>query len=200
MIFISILCTLLNSTSYYVFFFFFYLFFGFALYPSPPGLIYTLITLLSFSYSPLDVEKEGRSRAWLARFSSPPFLRLFFFLLLPSRRRKGGEVPRVVGALLLPSFSPSLFLSSPPLSTSKRRGGSARGRRASPPLLFSRLSSPPHPLPCMLPCSTASFYFVQPSQLSQLTLPPFAIKDKFKARQARAKLVIIIIIIIYDAS
>jgi hypothetical protein len=90
MIFISILCTLLNSTSYYVFFF------GFALYPSPPGLIYTLITLLSFSYSPLDVEKEGRSRAWLARFSSPPFLRLFFFLLLPSRRRKGGEVPRVI--------------------------------------------------------------------------------------------------------
>ena len=97
----------------------------------------------------------------------------------------------MVGALLLPSFSPSLFLSSPPLSTSKRRGGPARGRRASPPLLFSRLSSPPHPLPCMLPCSTASFYFVQPSQLSQLTLPPFAIKDKFKARQARAKLVIL---------
>jgi len=108
MIFISILCTLLNSTSYYVLFFIF--FFGFALYPSPPGLIYTLITLLSFSYSPLDVEKEGRFRAWSARFSSPPFLRLFFFLLLPSRRRKGGEVPRVVGALLLPSFSPVSLL------------------------------------------------------------------------------------------
>ena len=69
----------------------------------------------------------------------------------------------MVGALLLPSFSPSLFLSPTPLSTSKRRGGPAR------------------------------FYFVQPSQLSHLTLPPFAIKDKFKARQARAKLVIIII-------
>ena len=137
MIFISILCILLSITSYYVLFLNF--FFGFALYPSPPGLIYTLITLLSFSYSPLDVEKEGRSRAWLARFSSPPFLRLFFFLLLPSRRRKGGEVPRVVGALLLPSFSPSLFssLSFTPPSTSKRRGGPARGRRASPPLLFS---------------------------------------------------------------
>ena len=44
------------------------------------------------------------------------------FLLPPSRRRKGGEVSRVVGALLLPSFSPSLFLSPTPLSTSKSRG------------------------------------------------------------------------------
>ena len=136
---------------------------------------------------------------WFSSLSLPSRTNIYsnyspLFLLLPSRRRNGGEVSRVVGALLLPSFSPSLFLSPTPLSTSKRRGGLARGRRASPPLLFSRFSSPPHPLPCMLPCSTASFYFVQPSQLSQLTLPPFAIKDKFKARQARAKLVIIIII------
>ena len=74
------------------------------------------ITFLSCSFSPLDVEKEGKSRAWSARFSSPPFLRLF---------------------------------------------------------------SPSHRLPCSLPCVPASFYFVQPSQLSQ---PPFEFKDKFKAR------------------
>ena len=103
MIFISILCALFNSTSYYVFV---YLFFWFCSRSLPSR------TNIYSNYSPL-------------------------FLLLPSRRRKGGEVSRVVGALLLPSFSPSLFLSPIPLSTSKRRGGSARGRRASPPLLFS---------------------------------------------------------------
>ena len=79
---------------------------------------------------------------WFCSLSLPSRTNIYsnyspLFLLLPSRRRKGGEVSRVVGALLLPSFSPSLFLSPTPLSTSKRRGGSARGRRASPPLLFS---------------------------------------------------------------
>ena len=71
MIFISILCTLLNSTSYYVFFF--------------CSLSLPSRTNIYSNYSPL-------------------------FLLLPSRRRKGGEVPRVVGALLLPSFSPVSLL------------------------------------------------------------------------------------------